>query len=125
MAATNLATNIALLHNLVGSLQRGQQQQQQRGLTNTPVEPRSLINSSVSVTPQQNSLSPAQSQKQQEISSVTATNKTDTCILPIKVFNPEKKRDSKVFMLKLKLDEVSTLKCLQEEILITVREETC
>ena len=37
--------------------------------------------------------------------------------MPIKVVNPKQKRDSKTFMLRIKLDEISNLKCLKEEIL--------
>ena len=37
--------------------------------------------------------------------------------IPIKVFHPEKKRDSKTFMLRLQIDEISNLNLLREEIL--------
>ena len=38
-------------------------------------------------------------------------------IIPIKVFNPDRKRDTKIFKLHLQIDEISSLKCLREEIL--------
>ena len=38
-------------------------------------------------------------------------------IITIKVFNPDRKRDTKIFKLHLQIDEISSLKCLREEIL--------
>ena len=37
--------------------------------------------------------------------------------IPIKIFHPEKKRDSKTYMLRLQIDEIRNLNLLREEIL--------
>lgn len=41
-------------------------------------------------------------------------NVPQNTIIPIKVFNPERKRDSKTFMLRLQFDQICSLKHLRE-----------
>lgn len=122
---SNNALASILLHNLIGNLQK----QQQGGLTNnTAVKSHPTICPvSTPTAPQQDSPTPGSRPLQKQYQAPVTINTSpvvelydkpvNEVVLPIKVFNPKKKRDSKIFMLHLRLDELSTLKHLQEQIL--------